>query len=240
MLESIAFGLGVLLAILGPLLLLPVAWLLQRLLRPLVRRLAPGHLASGAVGSLGWLTAAGLIAATLVATWYPGHAEFERLCVRYAIPQIAERVTVEGFYRERLFPYETHRLFEDGFSYLETVDPQYPNETRQLRYRPGPDSAAVAEPVEAFTSRYGVEQTLVHEAYGILRSEKRIRERADGRLLARAGQVTYQGGPLALFLGAYAVESCPDIREAQGSRAFKIFYDLEAIVLGGQPLPAAR
>ena len=52
--------------------------------------------------------------------------------------------------------------------------------------------------------------------------------------------MTYQGGPLALFLGAYAVESCPDIREAQGSRAFMTFYDLEAIVLGGQPLPAAR
>ena len=31
--ESFGFGLGVLLAILGPLLLLPAAWLLQRLLR---------------------------------------------------------------------------------------------------------------------------------------------------------------------------------------------------------------
>ena len=238
--ESFGFGLGVLLAILGPLLLLPAAWLLQWLLRPLVRRLAPGSLTARATGSLGWLTAAGLIGATLVATWYPGHVEFERLCMRYAFPQIAERVSVEGFYRERLFPHETHRLFDAGFSYLETVDPQYPNETRQLRYRSGPGGAVLAEPVEAFTSRHGVEQTLVHEAYGILRTEKRISARDDGRLLARAGEVTYQGGPLALFLGAYAIESCPDIREPQGSRAFMTFYDLEGIVLGGQPLPAAR
>lgn len=238
--ESFGFGLGVLLAILGPLLLLPTAWLLQWLLRPVVRRLAPGSLTARAVRALGWLTAAGLLGATLVATWYPGHAEFQRLCVRYAIPQIAERDTVEGFYRERLFPHETHRLFDYGFGYLETIDPQYPNETRRLRYRRGPDGAAVAEPVDAFESRYGVEQTLVHEAYGILRSEKRIRERGNGRMLARAGQVTYQGGPLALFLGAYAIESCPDIREPRGSRAFMTFYDLEGIVLGGQPLPVAR
>lgn len=238
--ESFAIGLGVLLAILGPLLLLPVAWLLQRLLRPLVRRLAPADLTMGTTRALGWLASIGLLAATLVVTWYPGHAEFERLCVRYGIPQIAERVTVEGFYRERLFPYETHRLFEDGFSYLETVDPQYPNATRRLRYRPGPDGVAVPEPVDEFVSRYAVEQTLVHEAHGILRSEKRIRSRDDERLLARAGEVTYQGGPLALFLGAYAVESCPDIRMPQGSRAFATFHDLEAIVLGGRPLPAAR
>jgi len=237
--ESFGFGLGVLLAILGPLLLLPAAWLLQRLLRPLVCRLAPGSPAPRAARSLSWLVASLLLGTALVATWYPGHAEFERLCTRYAIPQIAERVVVDGFYRERLFPYETHRLFDAGFDYLETVDPQNPRETRRLRYRRGPDGESVVEPVEEFISRYGVEQTLTEEAYGILRSEKRIHQRADGRLLARAGEVVFQGGPLALFLGAYAVASCPDIRDPLGSRAFRTYYDLEGIVLGGQPLPSA-
>jgi hypothetical protein len=235
--EGFAFGLGVLLAVLGPLLLLPAAWLLQRLLRPLLRRLTPDRLSARAAGALGWGATALLLGAILAATWYPGQAEFERLCLRYAVPQIAERVTVDGFYRERLFPYQTRRLFDYGFSYLETEDPQRPHQRRLLRYRPGDDGGVVAEEVAALTSRYGVRQELVETASGLFRTEKRVYDRGDGRLLARAGEVTYDGGPLALFLGAYAVATCPDIRTPEGSRAFQAFYDLEAVVLGGRDLP---
>lgn len=238
--ESLFLGAGFLLAIFGPLLLLPAAWLLQRLLRPLVRRLVPPTTAAVTLRALGWGAAVLLLGGALAGTYYPGHAEYERLCLRYAIPQIAERVEVEGFYRERLFPYESHRLFEQGFAFLETEDPQRPRERRLLRYRRDADGNPAADTVAEFVSRYGVSQTLVHEAHGIVRTEKRVFERADGRLLARAGEVRYDGGPLALFLGAYAITSCPDIRTPEGSREFMTFYDLEAIVLGGQPLPTAR
>ena len=238
--EAFGFGLGVVLATLGPLLLLPAAWLLQRLLRPLLRRLLPAGGGGSSVAGAAWITSALLLAAALAATWYPGHADYARLCLRYATPQIAERVDVDGFYRERLFPYQSQRLFDQGFAWIETEDPQWPREKRLLRYRRDAQGTPTAEPIAELASQYGVREQFEQVGPGLTRTEKRVYDRRDGRLLARAGQVTYDGGPLALFLGAYAVESCPDVRAATGSRAFRTFYDLEAIVLGGRPLPPAR
>ena len=51
---------------------------------------------------------------------------------------------------------------------------------------------------------------------------------------ATAASLTYMGGPLSIFLGAYGMASCPDILSTEGSEHFRRFYELAAIVLGGR------
>jgi hypothetical protein len=236
--ESFAFGLGVLLAILGPLLLLPAVWLLQRLLRPVIRRFVRDRWSPGKLRALAWLIATVVLASALAATYLPGRAEYERLCTAFATPQIAERVAVEGFYRERLFPYQAMPLLDQGFSYIETNDPQLPpGKHRLLRYQRNGDGGIRRDEIAAPTSRFGARHDLIEHSYGIIRTEKQVYDMADGRQLARAGNVTFSGGPLSLFFGAYAVASCPDVRTEQGAAAFGSFYALEQEVLGAGNRP---
>ncbi len=237
--ESFGFGLGVLLAILGPLLLLPTVWLLQRLLRPIIRRFVRDRWSLGKLRASAWLVATVFLASALAATYLPGRAEYKRLCTAFATPQISERVAVEGFYRERLFPYEAMPLLDQGFTYLETNDPQQPpGKTRLLRYQRGDDGGIRRDVITAPTSRFGARNTLVEHPYGIIRTEKQVYDMADGSLLARAGNVVFSGGPLALFFGAYAVTSCPDVRTEEGSVAFGSYYALEYEVLGAGDRPS--
>lgn len=231
--ESFAFGVGILLAIFGPLLLIPVIWLVYRMaarpvLLPSVGRRLSGRSARMVALALSTIVVVGAVGLS----YLPGRREFDRLCVQHATPSVAERVRASSYYRNRLFPYEADQILEeDGFT---SVEAPHPYEAGTLvRYSRAPDGDVRQEEIAAPESSYGVRHTLSQLSHGIVMTEKVVYEMATDRVLARAAHVVYQGGPLSLFLGTLGMASCPDIRSADGSRHFGTFYDLEALVLRG-------
>jgi hypothetical protein len=232
--EDLGFGIGVLLVILGPLLLIPITWLVYRFaVRPIVvSALVPRVSEVGAR----WLSLAlsvAVLGAILALSYIPGKREFDRLCSEYATPRVSDRVHADGFYRTRLYPYEA-RKFLDTFLFVEA--PHLYKDGASVRYsKLGNDIRE--EEVLTLRSRYGVREELSEMAFGITMTEKHIYEMATHRELARAAHITYQGGPLALFLGVYGMSSCPDVRTEEGARNFQTFYDLETLILGGTVAP---
>lgn len=224
-------GLGVILAILGPFLLIPVVWLLYRCLWwALVRWSAPDKLTKSSARQVAIVLSLVLVAGAMVASYLPGHWEFERLCAKHAVPDASFRTRVDGFFRTQMFAYQSHKyLDQDSFSYVEAPDPY--KKGILLRYSKGDNGDFKQEQVPAISSTYGFRETFSDLSGGITMTEKVIYEIADDRERARAASINYHGGPLGLFLGSYGTSSCPDILSEEGSRHFTTFYDLESIVL---------
>ena len=225
---DLLIGLGVLLAILGPLLTIPVIWALYRFVfRPFF---GPGW--------KGIVLAVALVGAALAMTHFPGKRAFHDRCEAQGPPVVSERVQVEGFYRTAAFPYEAaNYIVQDGFAFIEAPNPY--KEDELIRYPLAPDRAVKQEVVSELRSQYGVQKAYSLEGSTSV-SEKVVYEIATGKELARAALLNYQGGPLSIFLGTLGMASCPDVRTAEGSREFQIFYDLEKIVLHGEPKPSSR
>lgn len=228
-------GLGVLLAIVGPLLLIPIIWLVYRLLWWVLRRFVPRRL-SGVERPAAAAVAVFVVGAVLVGSYLPGLREYERLCDEHARPSLGDRVEVEGFFRTKMAPYDaTSYLREGGFRFVEA--PEWSRSGENVRYTIDPSGTVRQEPALQIESSYGVRKTFSERPSSISMSEKIVYEIATGHQIARAASLTYHGGPLSLFLGSYGMRHCPDILTERGSKDFSTFYNLEAIVLGGEPLP---
>ena len=227
-------GLGVLLAIIGPLLLIPVVWLLYRFFWwAMARQLSPDRLAKSSARVVALALSVVLVVGVMIASYLPGYWEFERLCAEHAVPDASFRTTVDGFFRTKMFPYQSHKyLDQDSFSFVEAPDPY--KKGVLLRYSKGEDGALKQEQIPAVSSQYGFRETFSELTGGITMTEKVIYEIATEQERARAAMINYHGGPLSLFLGSYGMRSCPDVLSAEGSRYFGIFYDLESIVLRGE------
>ncbi|MCP5110722.1 MAG: hypothetical protein GY953_07805 [bacterium] len=217
-----------LLVVLGPLLLIPITWVLYRFAaRPILAALLRPRASESSLRWASLAITAFVVAVTLAGSYFPGKREFDRLCSEHAVPSIADRVEVDGFFRTRMFPYEA-KGFLESFSFVEAPDPYREDVT--LRYvRDGDDVRR--DEVTARQSRYVVRQRFSQLDFGITMTEKYIYELATRRELARAASINYHGGPLSLLLGVYAMSSCPDIRTVDGSRDFMTFYNLETEVL---------
>jgi hypothetical protein len=232
--EEFGFGIGILLALFGPLLLLLFVWLLHRLVgRRLVRRLV-GPVVSDARAR--WISVAlsgFFVAGAVAVSYFPGKWEFDRMCAEHAAPVISERVTTSGYYRDRLFRYEAAQILNEGvFTFVEAPD-MY-KRGRLLRYEKTDEGTVEEEEIASPRSTYGVEKKFSQERFGISMTRKRVYEMDGKRELARAANLIYHGGRLSLFLGVYGMSSCPDIRSTQGSEDFRTFYHLEATVLAGR------
>ena len=109
--EGLFIGIGMLLAILGPLLLLPAIWLVYRILAWPLRRLAA--LAVAAV----------LVLGSVGGSYAWGKAQFDRLCILRGTPEIHRVVQVDGYFQTPLFPYQARQSLDDGtFKFLEGPD----------------------------------------------------------------------------------------------------------------------
>lgn len=230
--EGLAFGVGILVAVLGPLLLVPVIYLLYRY--GLLGLLQP-HWPEADTGSLkvvALVLSAVVVVGVVGLSYLPGRLEFNRLCAEHGSPTVSERIRADGFYRTQLFPYEAHAYLRDvGFDYIEAPDPYRPD--TDLRYTLAENGELAQEEVTELRSRHGVRQEVVQSRLGTARTEKVIYELDTGNELARASSLIYDGGPLSLFLGVYGTTSCPNVRTREGSAAFQTFYELEKRVLGG-------
>ena len=239
--EAMAWSLGLLLAMFGPLLLLPVIWAVYRW--PLRYWLGDWtHRRFGAHAQAARLVIATVLIGIIVfATYLPGRLEFAELCGRYAKPVIVDVVEVPGFYSTSLYPYEAEGLLREwGFSYVEAPD-MY-KKARTLNYTLGADGKTVVAEIPSPTSRFAASHTTRAIGNTLTLSEKRVFELATDRELARAGSVVYHGGPLGMILGVHGMSNCPNPRYAEGSRQFDDYYYLERKVLKSRsaPYPPAR
>jgi hypothetical protein len=227
-------GIGILLAIIGPLLLIPVAWLLYRLIvRPLVVRLAGKRLSAADAQLFALGLTVGVLAAAIAASYYPGKQQFDTLCAENATPQMNRQVHVDGFYADQLFPYQAAQYIQNGdFTYIEAPDPDEAGV--YLRYERDADGVVQPRVVDSPSSVFGFHQTFSELPGSLTMTEKVIYERSTEIELARAVSITYMGGPLSLFLGSYGMSSCPDPRTAVGSEQFNTFYNLETLSLRSQ------
>ncbi|MBI4988163.1 MAG: hypothetical protein HZC23_05005 [Rhodocyclales bacterium] len=221
---------GLLLAVLGPLLLLlPIA-----LLFFLFGRAGIGaRLGLSADNArLLHVAAAGiLVLGAVLASYLPGRLEFERLCADLAEPRILERVRVEGFFLDDLTAnsFGQRYLGEEGFAWFETHDIY--NRGRFVRFRKVGDKVHT-EPVTELQSRHVVKSATEVRDRTIHVSRTAISERESGRLLAEAHSVIYHGGPLRIVLGVYGMSNCPNPITPEGSRQFNLYYHLVREVLG--------
>lgn len=231
-LENIGFGIGVILAILGPFLLLPLLYLTYRLVTlPLARLALRSDVTRGGVRAAAFLLAVLLLAGVLAVSYFPGKFEFDRVCAEFGSPRIAERVMVDGYWREPLLPFQAREILDRGpFRFIE--GPAQGKTGEVVRYHLAEDGTVRMEGVEKAVSRFGVRLTTESLKGGVLITRKLIFDRSTGRELASAASLVYEGGPLSLLLGPWGMSSCPDPRTAQGSRDFKSFYHLETLVLG--------
>jgi hypothetical protein len=223
---DVLMGLGVLLAIIGPLLLIPITWLLYRfVLKPFL-------------GStkLALPLSILVVAAAMALTYLPGRRAFDRRCTAAGPPVVSEQVNVGGFFRTAMYAYEAAvYLTQDGFDFVEAPDPY--RKGVNLRYTKASNGEVRQEEVMEIESLHAVRETYEQVDGGISSVEKVIYEVATGRALGRATQLIYQGGPLSILLGTMGIASCPDPATAQGGKEFQIFYDLESYVLRAKPLP---
>ena len=218
--NDLLIGLGMLLAIIGPLLLVPVIWAVHYfVLKPFF-------------GST-WksISLAILLAVTaLTLSYLPGKRSFDDLCAQQGPPVVSEQVKVAGFYRTQMFPYEAVLyLTQNGFEFVEAPNPYDDDVT--IRYSFAPNREVRQDDVKELRSKYGVRKTYSLLDGGVSRTEKVIYEIETGRELAHAVESVFQGGPLSIFLGTLGMGSCPDPRAPGGARDFEIFYELEQIVL---------
>jgi hypothetical protein len=228
--EAFGWGVGLFLAIFGPiLLLLPVAGLyfLFRWLA-LATRLGAGD---GKAKLLHLGLAAALVLGAVLATYLPGRLEFERLCTSLAEPKIVGRVRVEGFFLDdpTAGSFGLRYLGEEGFAWFETHDIYHRG--KFVRYRKEGDKV-VTEPVAELQSRYAVKSGTEVRERTIHVSRTEITERASGLLLAEAHSVIHHGGPLGIVLGVYGMSNCPNPITPEGSRQFNLYYHLPREVLG--------
>lgn len=221
---------GLLLAVLGPLLLLLPVALLYLLFRRigLGARLGLGpdnarllHLAAAAV----------LVSGIVLATYLPGRFEFERLCDALAEPRIQERTRAEGFFLDDLTANSFGRRYisEEGFAWFETHDIY--RRGQFVRFRKD-GVQVVIEPASELQARHVVKSGTDVRDNTIHVSRTAISERRSGRLLAEAHSVTYHGGPLGMVLGVYGMSHCPNPVTPEGSRQFNLYYHLVREVLG--------
>lgn len=229
--ESFAFGLGFLLAIFGPLLLIPITWGVHRwITKALVLPWLAARFGKLMPPLFGVTLSVGAVGLTLALSYFPGKFEFNGLCTRYSKPQVQKRVMVDGFYRTRLYPYEAARfLREEGFAFVEA--PHMYKKNIYVRYSMLADGKVREQETTELVSQYGVREDFSQPSYGILMNQKTVYQIASSRQFANAAGVTYTGGPLSLLLGTYALSSCPDIRTPSGSEDFKTYYHLEKAVL---------
>ena len=229
---EVAIGIGMLLAILGPVLLLPATWVIYRFgVRPLWWVAVPSD-ATTARGRLApMITSALLVLGSVGVSYAWGRAEFTRLCAVRGTPEIHRTVEVDGFFRTPLFAYEARQILDAGV--FEFVEGPMPRADAFMRYRLDERGDLEEMEVADLSSQYGVRETLETARAGTTIMERTVYEIDSEAELARAASLTYMGGPLSIFLGVYGMASCPDIRSPEGSEHFRQFYDLALVVLGG-------
>jgi len=212
---------GVLWAMLAPLLLAIPVWALHRLLAvvrpawPARRRLA---------------LAAAAVATGVLALWLPARLQFARLCDEIGMPRVVERVKVDGFFLDdsTANSFGMRYLHEEGFEWIEARSiRRRDGYTRYRKTAQGIQSEEIAEP----SASVQVSSVLTMGAGPASVQRTVITDRHSGRVLATAGSAHFGGGPARWVLGAYGSASCPNPASPSENAAWSLGYHLAKATL---------
>jgi len=222
---------GLLLAIFGPLLLIPIIWIVYRFItKKFIYRFYKDKFISSTNDLIAIAASTVVILVLLVISYLPGKMEFNKLCSQYGTPSIQKRVHTNSFYRTRLYPYEAKQyLGEEGFKFVEA--PHMYKKGNYKKYSLSEDGTIQEEEISETISQYGIRDDLKFLPLGINLSQKTAYEMDSGKEFAQASTILYSGGPLSIFMGVYAMSNCPDIVSEKGSIDFNTYYNFEKEIL---------
>ena len=224
-------GVGILLAVFGPLLLIPVIWLVYRFPgRMIINRIFQDRFGKKVTHLIAFAASGVAVMLVLYLSYLPGKLKYDAMCVKHGIPSIQSRVHADGFYRTRLYPYEAKQyLGPDGFAFVEAPHMYKPGQF--IKYTLNTEGNIEEEEIPLPTSQYGIRDDLTRSLIGITLSQKTAYILESGDTFAQASSILYDGGPLSLFLGVYGMQNCPDIQTEPGSGDFATYYNFEKEVL---------
>ncbi len=195
------YFIGIVWAIIAPVMLLPLILLVALVMRPLGRKWALS-------------VATVLVLAPVIYIYSQDLAEFKATCTGVSPPTIADRATAEGIYLNSgtANSFGNRYLREEGFSWLERQD-IYDRSTF-VRVTLDPDNRPSGEKIPAITARYEVRELFEQRPPDLSVSLTEIVDRQTGLVMARAEQVRFGGGRMKWVLGAHGSGKCPDPRFA--------------------------
>jgi len=225
-------GVGMLLAIFGPLLLIPIIWITYRLItKKFIHQIYKDKYEQTTNDLIAIAITTIVILTLLIISYMPGKMEFDKLCLQYGTPSIQKRIRTISFYRTRLYPYEAKQyLGDEGFEFVEA--PHMYKKGSYIKYSLSKDGKIKEEEITEPASQYGIRDDLKLLPLGINLSQKTAYEMTSGKEFAQASNILYSGGPLSIFMGVYAMSNCPDIISEQGSKDFNTYYHFEMEILG--------
>ena len=192
---------GLLWAMLAPLLLLPLAWVLVKLLR------------------LRWPASLGIVAVVTLVVWLPERLAFHNRCVAMGEPTILKTVNADGFFLDdpTANSFGMRYLQKPGFLWLEARSIY--NRSKFTRYDKDGEKINQRE-IDDLTAQYVLTSTLSEEgSWNVSRTE--ISDLSSGEKLAWAESGNFDGGIAKWVLGAYGTSHCPS-----DSDTFKKMYEL--------------
>ena len=229
--ESELIGIGILLAIFGPLLLIPIIWIFYRLFaRKIVKRIYKDKFRPATNDVIAIIASTTIVLTVLLISYLPGKMEFNTLCSQHGTPYINNYVQTDSFYRTRLYPYEAKQfLGPEGFDFVEA--PHMYNKGSYVKYTLTEAGEINEKEITEPASEYGMRDELILLPLGINLSKKTAYEMSTGKEFAQAATLLYSGGPLSIITGIYGMSSCPDSTTGQGSKHFNTYYQFEKKVL---------
>ena len=192
------WGLGILWALIAPLLLLIPCGLLFALLS-FTRWSRSMRIA----------VATGLVIAAVGTIWRLDHKEFVSICEGVGKPRIFESGAADGFYLDSptANSFGMSYLHEQGFTWLE-MNSIYDRSKIERVIRDS-NGQIRTEPADSINARYEVRETFEQPYPHTALSMKRVIDRRTGMVMAQAGSANFSGGRMQWALGVYGTRSCP-------------------------------
>ena len=185
----------------------------------------------------------------------PGHFNFRSICTEHGTPVIHERVRVSSIYVDEIPGYQAYEYLRCGRDFcvenrtalkppFQTVETgSIERRTGAIRYVNDPNGRARAEPIPKladgtydFQAKYGVRKKFVDYGWTTRGFETTVYERATGRELGHARQLSFDGGYLQFLRFTFGSAYCPSIDSDQSDGDLLTAGNLPAIILGGRPL----
>ena len=172
----------------------------------------------------GWRQALALAAPAVLipaaAIYAYDRAGFVRLCAEVGPPVVRATGKADGFLLTSgtANSFGMRYLHSDGFDWIEMKDVY--RRAAYTRVSRRADGQIVETPIDAPSARYEVRETFEQRPHAGV-STTQVIDRETGAELARASNLTFDGGATKWVLGAWGVASCPNaMSDSDGFRAY--------------------
>ncbi len=203
--------LGLIWAALAPLSLVVLIAVLSRALTPRLARWAMP-------------VACATVLVPVGALWWTDRSDFQAVCRDAGAPVIYQTARADGVFLNSptANSFGMRYLHDEGFSWIEA--PSIYRRGEWVRYSRDTAGTVHTAEISALSARYEVRevhsQPLPHTGL----SQTEVVDRTTGRLMAKAGRASFDGGSAKWVLGAWGSSDCPSARSAPD--AFNAYYHL--------------